>query len=634
VCGICGIAWADAGRPVDPVVLESMTGVLRHRGPDSAGLHNGPGIGLGVRRLSIIDLEHGDQPLFSEDGRIGLVCNGEIYNHVELRRVLLERGHRFATGSDAEVIVHLYEEYGVDCLRHLRGMFAFALWDGGERRLFLARDRFGIKPLYYRIDRQGLVFGSEAKAILLSGGPAPEFEPGALHDLLTFGYVIAPRTFFRGISRLLPGHYLLYREGEAAIQSYWRVSFPAAKDPAPAASAEEWAEGLIEKMRETVSLYLRSDVPLGTWLSAGVDSSAVAGLMAEMKSEKVQAFSLGFKDRRYDEIHGTRILSDYKEYGLEGRRVECSDRDFADLPRIVWHSETMSALGLEIPRWVLSRLTARHVKTVLTGEGSDEIFGGYGWFRADKALRPLSLLPGALRSVALMALRLHPQWRPGLQRHLTPSRGTDLERYRSIMARPWDGESSGLLSEDLRAEISSSDAGRVEWSPPADFGEWHPFCQLQYCELTIRLPNYIVHHLDSMSMAHSLETRVPFLDHELVEYCAAIPPSLKMRRLKEKDILRRSLRGVLPGEILKRKKRGLTSPSKEWLKEKLPPFAEEMLSESSLRKKGYFRPAAVQEMRKRHSEGKEPQGPRLMAVLVVQLWDEIFRCGGPGTGPA
>jgi asparagine synthase (glutamine-hydrolysing) len=321
MCGICGIAWSDPKRPVSAETLKRMSDSLRHRGPDSEGFLAAPGIGLGFRRLSIVDLKTGDQPISNEDGSVTVICNGEIYNHIELRQRLVAIGHRFATASDVEVIVHLYEEHGLDFVSHLRCMFGLALWDAQRRRLVLARDRLGIKPLHYAITADGLFFGSEQKAILASGAVEPHPDLQSLRQLLSYGRIVAPRTIVTGIRRLPAGHTLTWSEGRVDIRQYWDAMFPARDDYDRSATEQDWADGLRDKPSESVKLHLRSDVPLGAWLSAGIDSSAVTALMSRLVPPPVQTFTLRFEDPAFDELRNQKGLDDYPEYGLAGHRI-------------------------------------------------------------------------------------------------------------------------------------------------------------------------------------------------------------------------------------------------------------------------------------------------------------------------
>jgi asparagine synthase (glutamine-hydrolysing) len=333
MCGICGFVSTNPDQPIRREMLGRMTALLHHRGPDSEGFYVKDGIGLGVRRLSIIDIEGGDQPISNEDETITVICNGEIYNYVELRQHLLAAGHRFRTSSDVEVIVHLYEDHADEFLRYLRGMFGLALWDAKQRRLILARDRLGIKPLHYAYDSSGLYFASEIKSILASDRAAPDLDVRGLRDLFTYGFVVSPKTLVTGIHRLPPGHSMTYQKGRTTLRKYWEITFPQQDQYNLSRSAAEWAEALLEKLTESVRLHLRSDVPVGTWLSAGIDSSAVAGLMRQMTSQKIQVFTLRFQNPDFDELIGQKTLDDYHPASFLSQRATCGNIDFRLFPK-------------------------------------------------------------------------------------------------------------------------------------------------------------------------------------------------------------------------------------------------------------------------------------------------------------
>jgi len=622
MCGICGVVHADPRRPVDRARLEGMTAVLSHRGPDGSGVHVEPGMGLGVRRLSIIDLERGDQPLANEDGTVVVACNGEIYNSPELRVELEAKGHRFRSASDVEVIVHLYEDLGVACVHRLRGMFGFAVWDSPRRRLMLARDRLGIKPLHYACTEDGLYFASELKAILDAGVVEREPDLRALNDLFTFGFVRAPKTLSTEIRRLLPGHYLLYQGGVPSIHPYWRPRFPRRGEESREMSAGAWAELLRAKMEECVRLHLRSDVPLGAWLSSGIDSSAIASLASRLTSGRLRTFSLAFDNPAYDEVGRRQTLDRFQGYNVSNERFVCDRTAFDLYPKALWHCEDPSASALEIPGMILARGASQSLKVVLTGEGSDELFGGYRWFWLDRLLRPIGALPLPLRQLVLMGGLIPRRW--PRTRLLYESSEMTLARYRQLITWLPPESTQGVFSADLAQRMNADTMADGEPPTHEDIQAWHPFAQLQYYEMTVRLPNLTVHVLDRTSMAYGVEARVPFLDHELVELCARIPPHLKMRGWTEKYILRRALRGALPREILRRRKRGLRTPYGQWLREKLPGFAADLLSRERLLEKGYFNPERVRTLLERHRAGVEGYAGVLMAVLGIQLWDELF----------
>jgi asparagine synthase (glutamine-hydrolysing) len=621
MCGICGVIYRDPDHPVDRVMLQRMADSIAHRGPDGEGFHVAPGVGLGFRRLSIIDLETGDQPLANEDGTVFVIGNGEIYNFQQLRRDLEAAGHRFRSRSDIEVIVHLYEQHGVDCISHLRGMFGFAVWDARRRRLLLARDRFGIKPLHYAETPEGLYFGSEMKAILTTGRVERRLDVRSLHELLTYSFVVTPSTLFRSIRQIDPGHYVLYEQGSATVRRYWDLQFPVAGNGAPRHTADEWAARLRAKLAETVRLHMLSDVPVGAWLSAGVDSSAVVSLMRNGTEHPVTTFSLGFENPRFDELSQNRILSDFPAYGLINHRATCTANDFGLLHKAIWHGEDPQAVGMGIVRLLLAELSARHVKVVLSGEGSDEVFGGYAWFRNHEVTHALAQLPLGMRAWVGRIPVVRRKW-PRAARILTGPAELNLSRYRQMIDTTNLAFDARVLSSELRHALAH-ETERNEMSLPADFDRWRPLSQLLYLETKIRLPNFITRYLDTGSMAHGLEVRVPLLDHELVEMCAHIPPSLKVRWGREKYILRRALRGDLPPEILWRKKRGLAIPYSQWMRV-LPPFAADLLTPDQVRRRGYFDPPTVATMVEQHRARTTNHAKSLLAVLGVHIWDDLF----------
>jgi asparagine synthase (glutamine-hydrolysing) len=634
MCGITGVAYRDRERPIDAALLARMTAILRHRGPDSEGFHRAPGIGLGVRRLSIVDLSTGDQPIANEDGSIIVVCNGEIYNHVELRETLVARGHRFRTASDVEAIVHLYEDHGADFVLHLRGMFGLALWDAPRRRLILARDPLGIKPLHYAITADGLYFGSEQKAILASGAVSPDLDLRSLRQVFEYGHALAPRTLVEGIRRLGPGCRLTWLDGSERIEAYWEPSFPMQDEYDLAASEAAWAERLRERLTESVRLHLRSDVPVGAWLSGGIDSSSVAALMSRALPGPIPSFTLRFDDPDFDELHERRALDDFPAYRLEGHRPVCRPADLEKLPSAIWHAEDLLAGGVVVGQLVVAASTAKRVKVVLTGEGADEVLGGYSWYPTLRVLDPLFRLPASIRRSLGRVPPIRRRW-PGAAGLLRGSREMTFQRYlRSISHLPGAGHAETLFSPQIR---EASRAGTEEHEGPREppgFRAWHPFAQLQYFDLKHRLPDAVVLGLDRASMAHSVEARVPFLDPAVVELCARIPPRVKMKWLREKDVLRRAMSALLPEEIVRRRKHPMRVPIEDWLRGSLPDFAAELVSESSLRDTGYFDPSAVADMLRRHRDGEPRLGHTLSAVIGAQLWDRIFRRQPTGSGVA
>lgn len=622
MCGICGVAFLDPRRWADQATIDRMMASIVHRGPDGRGSARLAGAALGIRRLSIIDLETGDQPITNEDGAITLVCNGEIYNAPELRSELQRTGHRFRSRSDVEVIVHLYEEAGVECLARLRGMFSFAIWDARRRRLMLARDRFGIKPLVYAVRPDGLWFASEAKAILAAGVAGGEADPRAIDDLFRFGFVAGPHTLFSNIKKIPPSHVALYEDGALSLRRYWAMPEDGGRSRM---TAGELAEALRAKLEETVRIHLRSDVPVGAWLSPGVDSSAVTSLSMRHLGRTLPTFTLGFDDPSIDETRRSPTLNTYTGYETPNQRVWCETDSFNLFPKAIWHMEEPTAWGVEIPRMILARAAARNVKVVLTGEGSDEIFGGYAYFRMERISRRVSLLPLVLRRALLAPLV--PAGRPMVSRLLLAPRGLTAERYARLVGPMHAEERHRLFSPGLRSRLADAPEIGERMGLPEGVRSKQWFDRLRQWDLDLRLPDMVNHSLDRGAMAYGVEARVPFLDHELVELVARIPPGLKAQGPVEKFILREALRGVLPEEIRRRRKVGMGAPHEAWMSAPLPVFAEDLLSERRLRDKGYFEPRVVHELLREQREGRRKLGAVLMAVLGVQLWDETFLRG-------
>jgi asparagine synthase (glutamine-hydrolysing) len=630
MCGICGFAPVDPRREVARALIERMAATLRHRGPDGCGFLTGPGVGLGSRRLAIIDLETGDQPITSEDGSATVVCNGEIYNAPELRRSLEATGHRFHTRSDAEVIVHLFEDLGLAFVTRLRGMFALALWDAPNRRLVLARDRFGIKPMVYSTTGSGLWFGSEAKAVLAGGEVAAAMELGAVEDLLTFGFVLTPRTLFAGIRRLPPAHLLVWQDGTATLRRYWQAPVGAERSNL---GERAWAEALLAKLEETIRIHLRSDVEVGAWLSPGVDSSGVVSLAQSLLDRPLRTVTLAFADPIADETRTRRTLDTFPGHELPNELAVCDTHSFALFREAVWCMEEPTACMVEIPHLVLAQASARSVKVVLTGEGSDEVFGGYRHVRLNRWTSRFARLPRWLRRGLLPGpIESRHPWAVPL---LLAPREMGRERYRRLVGMTHSAELQGVLSPEFRRNLHTLGPGGDWLSGEHRLASLPQFAALHRCEMEVRLPDYILHMTDRAAMAYGLEVRVPFLDHELVELCAGIPPSLKLRAGTEKYILRRALERSLPPEICWRRKRGLTAPSAGWWRSPLPAFAEDLLSEGQLVRNGYFAPATVSRVLRRHRSGEVNLGHILNLVLAVQVWHSLFLDGsGPGASLA
>ena len=599
-----------------------MGETLLHRGPDEGGIHTEPGVGLGMRRLSIIDLKTGHQPLANEDHSVWVVFNGEIYNYRELTAGLLTRGHRFATASDTETLVHLYEEHGADCVRHLRGMFAFALWDARRRTLLLARDRLGIKPLYYAQTPCGLVFGSELKALIASPWVRRRVDPNALAAYLKSGYVPDPLSILAGVAKLPAGHVLLVKDGRAgAPQRYWEPTSHF-RDTDESLDEAEAGARLWDLLADAVRSHLVSDVPVGAFLSGGVDSSAVVGLMAREVGVPVKTFSVGFREAGFDEAPYARRVAEW--FGTEHHELIATPQDLGLLDEVLAACDEPFADASAIPTYLVSRLARQHVKVVLSGDGGDELFAGYDRYLVDQREKRL----GILGDLGLGApLRLISDALP------EGARGKNFLRHFSLprMGRYLDAIS---LFPD-RALRDLLEPGVASASPPLfedalrDSQGLDTLSRLQDLDLRTNLPGDILTKVDRMSMAHSLEARVPLLDHPLVEFACRLPADLRMRGGQTKYLLRRILRGRVPDEVLARPKGGFGVPIRAWFGEHLPSFFRDRLGNGRRLEEIGIRPHAVRalvDLFEQH--GREDHCCRLWALTVLDSATRRLLSGG------
>lgn len=634
MCGICGRLNTD-GRPVEEGLLKQMTAVLAHRGPDGEGIYINGAIGLGHRRLAIIDLSPaGRQPLPNEDKSIWVVLNGEIYNFAELRDDLEARGHVFASRTDTEVIVHLYEERGVECLPALRGMFAFALWDQARQRLLLARDRVGKKPLVYALQPGRLLFASEAKAIIQDPTFPREVDLEALHHYLTYQYVPSPWTMFRGIRKLPPAHYLLWEGGRVTVRPYWTLRYDAKRDLSEAAAADRFRELLEEATR----LRLVSDVPLGAFLSGGIDSSAVVAAMCRLTGRAVKTFSIGFAERAYDELAYARIVArrfgtDHHEYVVRPDAVEV-------MPRLVWHYSEPFADSSAIPSYYLARLARQHVTVALNGDGGDESFGGYPRYGqlalVERAVAALKPIPAPVRAALAAAARIAPG-RPVRRMAwlLRSVAETTAERYARWMVMFPDDLKDSLYTPEMRAALAGHPSIRLLAEGWGRGGGTGLLDKTLAADVAMYLPDALLVKMDIATMAHGLEVRSPLLDHRLMEFAAALPPEYKRRGTETKVLMRKALADVLPREILTRPKMGFGVPLGEWFRADLRGLAEELLLESRTTQRGYFDSRALRTLLDQHFAGRHNHGYRLWALLMLELWHRMFIDPAvPPTGPA
>lgn len=635
MCAIAGylerMRDPDAGRRL----LATMTNALAHRGPDAEEVWAADGIGLGHRRLSIVDLTDGNQPMHDTEAGLVLSYNGEVFNFPELRAELVARGHRFATSSDTEVILRLYREYGVDCVTHLNGDFAFALWDGPNRRLLLARDRMGVRPLYWAKTKTGIVFASEAKALFCHPEIAPELDVRALDEIFTHWSPLPPRTIFRTINELPPAHLMVINDGNIVERAYWDLDFPDSGDQPPAVNADQIAEDVLAHLTDATRIRLRADVPVGAYLSGGLDSSIIAALAAQEKSNDLATFSVGFDSAEHDESGFQRRMVEY--LGTRHTQIQCSNADIARVfPEVVRMVERPILRTAPAPLYRLSSLVRDNgYKVVLTGEGADEVFAGYDLFKEAKVRRFCARDPKSERR-ALLFKRLYP-YLPRLKdqnaQYLAAYFGVSAAelddplfshrpRFRSTAAAKL------FFSSDLKAALGDYDATQELVSRlPSRFARWHPLHQAQYLETRFLLPGYILSAQgDRMAMAHGIEGRFPFLDHRLVEMAARIPVGLKLKGLTEKHILRHATCHLLPPDIGRRTKQPYRAPDSaafsgegRWI--------DDLFAERAVVEAGLFNPRATLKLCEKFRAGGLSgfrDNTAFVGIASAQLWNTQF----------
>jgi asparagine synthase (glutamine-hydrolysing) len=631
MCGITGGIWTDAALALEPRTLQRMTDVLRHRGPDDEGQYrsdlrrlpgdeSAAGAALGHRRLAIIDVGGGHQPLSNEDGTIWIVLNGEIYNYPELRRRLEGAGHCFRTSSDTETVVHLYEQEGPRCVEHLQGMFALAIWDSRRQQLLLARDRLGEKPLVYREEPGRLLFASELKSLLEAPGVPRDLDPQSLDAYLTYQYVPHPRTIYRGIHKLPPGHLAVYAGGRLEVRRYWNPDFSVER-PQPRAW---YVEQLRELLTAAVAMRLQSEVPLGAFLSGGIDSSIIVGL-AQRRSGRLRTFSIGFSVPEFDETRYARLVA--RHFHTEHEEFQVRPDAVTILPKLVEHYDEPFADSSAVPTWYLAELTRRQVTVALTGDGGDELFAGYPRYQAVWLAGQLDRLPPPLRLLL----------RSGLWQHLPQSnRQKSLvrhwKRFAEALGEPpprrylqWiaifnEARRAALYSDEFLATLPDVDpaeflAGAMARSAPRD-----AVTAASLADLVTYLPCDLLTKVDAASMAHGLECRPPLLDHRVVELAAAMPMGYKFRYGRGKRILREAFADLLPNAILRRGKMGFGVPLAYWFRNELKGYARDVLLDPVSLGRGYFRPAAVRQLFDEHQSGRFDHSYRLWALLVLEQW--------------
>ena len=626
MCGITGMMQFRNGARVDAATLRNMCAAMTHRGPDDEGIYIDGAVGIGMRRLSIVDLATGHQPLSNEDGSIWIVFNGEIYNHASLREPLQAKGHQYKTHSDTETIIHLYEEYGPDCVKHLRGMFAFAIWDARRQRLFIARDRLGIKPLYYRLTRDEFVWGSEIKVLLAAHDANGEFEPTTLPEYLAFGYLSGEQTFYRGIRKLMPGHWMeVDPSGQINIQQYWDLPVTERETPR---SESDYIHTYREMLEEAVNSHLMSDVPLGVFLSGGVDSSAVAALMTKIRQAPVETFSVGYSEDKYSELPYARIVAQHLK--SVHHEVLVSEQDFFDaLPFLIWHEDEPIVWPSSVPLYFVAKLAHERVKVVLTGEGSDETLAGYtryaftlknaAWDRVYRSVAPSVLRSGIRNSIA-DSTWLNATVRRKLSHTFLARNGNSWASFYfdNFFSAFSEADQSGLLSEDIRKEYAAG-APYQNVLHYWDTSSGEMLQRLLYTDIKTYLVELLMKQ-DNMSMAASIESRVPFLDHPLVEFATNIPQSLQVGGFAGKHILKKGVEDLLPHSILYRPKLGFPTPWSRWLAGPRLDSIRNLLLEPRSTDRGFFQVSAIERLFEEHRSGHRDHYDRIWRLLNLELW--------------
>jgi asparagine synthase (glutamine-hydrolysing) len=631
MCGICGIFYPDPRQHADREILAEMNGQITHRGPDDDGFFVDNNVGLAMRRLSIIDIATGHQPISNENNDIWIVYNGETYNHQELRAGLEPRGHRYRTKSDTETVIHLYEEYGPECVKHLRGMFAFAIWDRRKRKLFIARDRLGIKPLYYRYDGKTFLFGSEIKTILSYPGVNAEFNRGTLAEYLAFGYVAGSETMYAGIQKLPPGHTLEIDErGALRVTPYWDLTVTPDQDSKP---EEYYVKGYRELLEQCVASHLMSDVPLGVFLSGGLDSSAVAALTTKIRRQPIETFSVGYGEEQFSELPYARQVAEH--IGSKHHEVRLSrDEFFETLPKLIWHEDEPIVWPSSVSLYFVARLARERVTVVLTGEGSDETLAGYtryAWTLANARMDNIyrALTPAFLRDWVRKGIGASPLG-ASLHRKLEH---TFLVRdgaswpsffYDNFYSAFSAAEQADLLTDEARLAAGDAYAGSMQHWEKSSGDLLH---RLLYTDIKTYLLELLMKQ-DQMSMAASIESRVPFLDHVLVEFTARVPAKYSTHGMAGKFILKKAVEDLLPRDIVYRQKMGFPTPWAYWLSGPQLDELERMLLEPRTLNRGLFKPESLKKLFAEHRSGRRDHGNRIWRLLNLETWMRTCLEGG------
>ncbi len=638
MCGICGKISVDGN--VSKELIRKMCGTLTHRGPDDEGVEvlgsfaarggetrsNSISVGLGHRRLAIIDLSPaGHQPMSNEDGTVWIVLNGEIYNFPELKEALEKKGHKFKSRTDTEVVLHLYEEKGAECVKDLRGMFAFAIWDSRKKLLFAARDRIGKKPLYYHYKNQALIFGSEIKAILQDPEISREVNRPAIADYLSYGYTPTPETMFSGIMKLPPAHFLIYRNGDMKLEKYWELDFSKKLK----LSEREYCCRTMDLLEECTKIRLISDVPLGAFLSGGIDSSAVVYMMSKLSSGSVKTFSIGFDEKNYSELKYAKIIADrfkteHHEYIVKPNAIEV-------LPKLVWHYNEPYADSSALPSYYVAKMTRQEVTVALNGDGGDENFGGYERFMAARFAESISKLPVPFKDkiIKLIVSGIPESLgfkdrRARLRRFLVELSKPYRERHYNWVSIFSEREKEGMFTAGFAGETAGKESFDYLDRAFSGCGSKDIVDLVMCADIKTNLLDDLLVKMDIAAMANSLEGRSPFLDHKMLEFCAAMPSDMKIKGTKLKYIIKKALSGILPEEILKRGKMGFGVPLDIWFRNELKNYSYEILMSDKTINRGYFKRDSIKKLLDEHAAGKANNGARVWSLLNLELWHRMF----------
>jgi asparagine synthase (glutamine-hydrolysing) len=626
MCGITGFIdlWnmsGARGSEERAETLDAMCRVIRHRGPDDQGVMLEPGVALGMRRLSIIDLAGGQQPISNEDNTVTIVFNGEIYNYRELREELQSRGHRFATNSDTETIVHAYEEFGAACVDRLRGMFAFAIWDDRAKTVFIARDRVGKKPLYYSITRGGtLVFGSELKSLLEHPDVERKISPQALDAYFSLGYVPDPICIFENIEKLPPGHHLTFTNKRLTVERYWDFRY---ESNGNGHKATDYLEELRELLDEAVKLRLVSDVPLGAFLSGGIDSSTVVGLMARHMDQPVKTFSIGFNEDSYDELKYARLTA--KKFGTDHHEFLVTP-DICDVvDQLAWHFDEPFADSSAIPTYMVSKLAREHVTVVLTGDGGDELFAGYSRYVTERQRSNFDLVPRAVKEGLMDPLSRHLPHGAWGRNYLHNVSLDPINRYLDSVSVFTGLNKTSLYASDFSDQLrDASHMSSYFRELSRNVKSRAPLDSLLYIDSKTYLPGDILTKVDRMSMAVSLEARVPLLDHKLIEFVTRIPASMKMAGLETKHLFKRAIGDLVPAAVVNRPKQGFGVPIEQWINQQLRERIRDTLNDPRTLQRGYVTRKHVELLLDEHERGRRDHAMALWALLMLELWHRHY----------